>query len=101
MLTIVLTYWKIGSEYAMDTRLGFRKRAAGGVGLKHPKDARQTARVTRRGHLTRYAASVILGLGLMSNYISAADLDKTDMRQDNRWLKDHLLNDKAQLPFSF
>src|ERR1700694_2544470 len=38
----------------------------------------------------------------MANYDKAADLDKpTDMRQDNRWLKEHLLNDKAQLPFSF
>jgi hypothetical protein len=37
----------------------------------------------------------------MANYVSAVDLNKTDMRQDNRWLKEHLLNDKAQLPFSF
>jgi hypothetical protein len=102
MLTIVLTYWQAGSEFAMNARLGFRRRAAGEVGPKHRKEARQTPRVTRRDRVTRYIALAILGFGLMANNVSAANLEKpADMRPDNRWLKEHLLNDKAQLPFSF
>jgi len=86
----------------MDARLGFRTRTTGGVKPKHPRDARQTPRVAPRDHVTRWLALAIIGFGLMANYVKAADLDKpTDMRQDNRWLKEHLLNDKAQLPFSF
>jgi alpha-galactosidase len=74
----------------------------GGLKPKHQEDARQTPRVTRRGHVTRYVALVILGFGLLANYVRALDLDKPgDMRLDNQWLQEHLLNDKAQLPFSF
>src|ERR1700686_4986179 len=102
MLTIVLTYWQTGSEYAMNARLGFRNRTMGGVKTKHPRDARQTSRMAPRDHVTRCVALAIIGFGLVTNYIKAADLDKpTGMRQDNPWLKEHLLNDKAQLPFSF
>ncbi len=84
----------------MKARLGFRKRATGGVGPKQPKDTRLTRRVTRRYHITRHAAFVILGFGLIANYVSAANLNKPTS-QDKPWLKEHLLNDKAQLPFSF
>jgi alpha-galactosidase len=44
----------------------------------------------------------ILGTALIANYASAANLDgSADTYQDNQWLKEHLLNDNAQLPFSF
>ena len=86
----------------MNARLGFRKLATGGVTPKHPRDARQTPRMAHPRHITRCLALAIIGFGLMANYVKAADLDKpTGTRQDNRWLKEHLLNDKAQLPFSF
>jgi alpha-galactosidase len=43
-----------------------------------------------------------LGLALLANCVEAAGLDQTGgTRQDNQWLQEHLLNDKAQLPFSF
>jgi len=86
----------------MNAKSGFRKRATGGAKPTHPRDARQTPRMAPRDHVTRCLALAIIGFGLMANYVKAADLDKpTDMRQDNRWLKEHLLNDSAQLPFSF
>ena len=86
----------------MNAKSGFRKRATGGAKPKHPRDARQTPRMAPRDHVTRCLALAIIGFGLMANYVKAADLDKpTDMRQDNRWLKEHLLNDSSQLPFSF
>src|SRR6267378_5790814 len=86
----------------MNAKSGFRKRATGGVKPKRLRNTRQPPRMAPRDHVTRCLALAILGFGLMANYVKAADLDKpTDMRQDNGWLKEHLLNDKAQLPFSF
>jgi alpha-galactosidase len=43
----------------------------------------------------------ILGCGPLANRAAAAADPSNDNRQDNQWLKEHLLNDKAQLPFSF
>lgn len=43
----------------------------------------------------------ILGCGPLANRAAAAADHSSDNRQDNQWLKEHLLNDKAQLPFSF
>ena len=86
----------------MNARLRFRKLDTGGVTPKHPRDARRTPRLAHSRHVTRCLALAIIGFGFMANYLKAADLDKpTGTRPDNRWLKDHLLNDKAQLPFSF
>src|SRR3979490_476715 len=86
----------------MNVKSGFRKRATGGVKPRPPRDTRLTPRMAPRDHVTRCLALAIIGFGLMANYVKAADLDTpTDMRQDNQWLKEHLLNEKAQLPFSF
>src|SRR5882762_9259018 len=86
----------------MNVRSGFRKRTTGAMKPMQTRDARQTPRMASRDRVTRCLALAIVGFGLMANYVKAADLDKpTDMPQDNRWLKEHLLNDKAQLPFSF
>lgn len=50
----------------------------------------------------RFLALVILGLILITNYAKAAASNKPDSpHQDNQWLKEHLLNDTAQPPFSF
>jgi alpha-galactosidase len=56
---------------------------------------------------TRCLVLAILGLALLANCVEAAGLDQTgstrqeNPRQENQWLQEHLLNDKAQLPFSF
>jgi len=72
----------------MKSRLGFQKLM--GCDLK----PRQRA--------MRCLALAILGLALMANCVEAAGLDQTSStRQENQWLQEHLLNDKAQLPFSF
>jgi alpha-galactosidase len=45
---------------------------------------------------------VILGLILVANYAKAAASTKPDsLHQDNQWLKEHLLDDATQPPFSF
>ena len=50
----------------------------------------------------RFLALVILGLILVTNCAKAATSNKPgSLHQDNRWLKEHLLNDTAQPPFSF
>lgn len=57
---------------------------------------------TDRNNAIRRIAIAILGLALMATYAGAANLDQSgDMHQGNQWLKEHLLNDNAQLPFSF
>src|SRR6202158_6521777 len=77
---------QIGSHYAMNAKSGFRKRATGGAKPKHPRDARQTPRMAPRDHVTRCLALAIIGFGLVTNYVKAADLNKpTGMRQDNSW----------------
>jgi hypothetical protein len=72
----------------MKSRLGFQKLM--GCDLK----PRQRA--------MRCLVLATLGLALLANCVEAAGLDQTGgTRQDNQWLQEHLLNDKAQLPFSF
>jgi alpha-galactosidase len=45
---------------------------------------------------------VILCLCLTTKYVVASELGKAgDARSSNHWLHEHLLDDKAQLPFSF
>ena len=63
--------------------------------------------VRRRERIKRQALA-LLGLGfgfafaLMATCTEAAALDQAhDARPDNHWLKEHLLDDKAQLPVSF
>lgn len=57
---------------------------------------------TGRNHAIRRIAIAILGLALMANYAGATNPDNpSDMHQGNQWLKEHLLNDNAELPFSF
>jgi alpha-galactosidase len=66
---------------ALTSRLGFRKRALGGE---------------------LNFAFVVLGFCLMANYVTAVEWDEPgDARHSNQWLIEHLLNEKAQLPFSF
>jgi alpha-galactosidase len=51
---------------------------------------------------TRCLVLAILGLALMANCVEVTGLDQTGgTRQENQWLQEHLLNDKAQVPFSF
>ncbi len=56
--------------------------------------------------MTRVALA-ILGFCLIANYGSAASTDRSaapvsgSQVSGNQWLKEHLLNDNAQLPFSF
>ena len=81
---------------------GFREFTMNELGPKYRGSARQTPRATHRCHLARFLAMAILGTALIANYASAANLDgSADTYQDNQWLKEHLLNDNAQLPFSF
>lgn len=50
----------------------------------------------------RRFALAILGLGAIVNYAGAANLDNpVEVRQGNAWLREHLLNDNAQPPFTF
>jgi alpha-galactosidase len=50
----------------------------------------------------RLIALAILGFGLIPNYVSATNIDQSgNMLQGTQWLKEHLLNDNAQVPFSF
>jgi hypothetical protein len=50
----------------------------------------------------RFLALAVLGLILITNHPRAAASSKPDsLHQDNQWLKEHLLNDTAQPPFSF
>jgi alpha-galactosidase len=52
--------------------------------------------------LSRSLSAAMLGFLLLANCVVAMALDKAgDVRQDNPWLKEHLLSDQAQLPFSF
>jgi alpha-galactosidase len=69
----------------MKSRRGFRKPTMiGETKTKYP--------------VTRWLALTILTLGLGTNYVWAADLDDPAA---NLWMQEYLLNDKAQLPFSF
>ncbi|MGC2171030.1 MAG: alpha-galactosidase [Candidatus Sulfotelmatobacter sp.] len=69
--------------------------------------AKETPWIMLRGPTVRYLALavlalVILGFGFLSNCAhAAARHESTGARQDNPWLKEHLLNDQAQVPFSF
>ena len=49
----------------------------------------------------RFLVLVILGLILVTNCAKAAASNMGSLHQDNQWLKEHLLNDTAQPPFSF
>jgi alpha-galactosidase len=49
----------------------------------------------------RFLALAILALILVTNYAKAASNKPDSLRQDNQWLKEHLLDDSAQPPFSF
>ena len=56
----------------------------------------------RRSHMKSSLVLAILGLCLVANSVCLTALDKPgDGRVDNQWLKEHLLDDKAQVPFSF
>jgi alpha-galactosidase len=86
----------------MKSRWGFRKRATDRLKSNYQENARQTPGITSRGSVTGFLALAILAFGLSSNYVTAADFNQPgDRHQENQWLKEHLLNDSAQLPFSF
>jgi alpha-galactosidase len=81
---------------------GFRKRATDELKLNYQADVRQTPDITTRGSVTRFLVLAVLVLGISPNYVLAADFNQYgDGHLDNQWLKEHLLNDNAQLPFSF
>ena len=57
-------------------------------------------------HFSRYIACAVLLLGLLANWAKASSLDaaldeSTELQPGNQWLKGHLLEDHAKLPFSF
>src|ERR1700689_1219170 len=55
-----------------------------------------------RCNLYRCLGLAIAGFVLLASWDQANGLDKpSDQSPDNQWLKEHLLNDQAQLPFSF
>jgi alpha-galactosidase len=57
---------------------------------------------TRRNHATWRVALGICGFFLiLSSAIAAASNKGADMRPGNQWLREHFLNDNAQLPVSF
>jgi alpha-galactosidase len=60
--------------------------------------------VALRDHGTRYLTWAIFLSVLLANSVPAAGLDKAekqDRNQENKWLKEHLLNVEAQPPVSF
>jgi len=60
--------------------------------------------VALRDHGTRYLTWAIFLSVLLANSVPAAGLDKVekqDRNQENKWLKEHLLNVEAQPPVSF
>src|ERR1700722_6566146 len=87
MLTIVLTYSRSGSV-AMKPMNAFGKLLTG-----------------RKLNLKRLALQclviAILGCGPLANRAATAADHSSDNRQDNQWLKEHLLYEKSQLPFLF
>jgi alpha-galactosidase len=86
----------------MKSRWGFRKQATDRLKSNYPEHARQTPGITSRGSVTRFLALAILAFGVRPNYVMATNLNQpADKHQDNQWLKKHLLNDNAELPFSF
>ncbi len=86
----------------MKSRWGFRKQATDRLKSNYPEHARQTPGITSRGSVTRFLALAILAFGVRPNYVMATNLNQpADKHQDNQWLKEHLLNDNAELPFSF
>ena len=86
----------------MKSRWGFRKQTTDRLKSNYPEHARQTPGITSRGSVTRFLALAILAFGLRPNYVMATNLNQpADKHQDNQWLKKHLLNDNAELPFSF
>ncbi len=86
----------------MKSRWGFRKQATDRLKSNYPEHARQTPGITSRGSVTRFLALAILAFGVRPNYVKATNLNQpADKHQDNQWLKEHLLNDNAELPFSF
>jgi alpha-galactosidase len=86
----------------MKSRWGFRKQTTDRLKSNYPEHARQTPGITSRGSVTRFLALAILAFGVRPNYVMATNLNQpADKHQDNQWLKEHLLNDNAELPFSF
>jgi alpha-galactosidase len=86
----------------MKSSWGLRERATDRLKSNCQERARQTPGITRLGSVARFLAFAIFAFGLSSNYVTAADFTQSgDTRRDHEWLKEHLLNDNAQLPFSF
>jgi alpha-galactosidase len=55
-----------------------------------------------RNHAIRRIATAVLGFTVLTNYVCAASSDKpSNMPHENQWLREHLLDENAQLPFSF
>jgi alpha-galactosidase len=70
------------------------------------EDESKTFGVNSRDRIFRYLGLAIFGFVLLGNCFKAWGLDRpldkpSDLHQDNEWLKEHLLNGQAQMPFSF
>jgi alpha-galactosidase len=71
-----------------------------GITARREQEPNHTVIGSEQG--VRFLVLVILGFILITNYAKAAALNKPEgLHQDNQWLKEHLLNDNAQPPFSF
>jgi hypothetical protein len=78
-----------------------KRETAGGRKPSHQSDRGKTLSSVSRNKAMRAIALAVLAFGLMTNHVAAADHGSQDARPNNQWLEEHLLNDKAPLPFSF
>ena len=87
----------------LQSKLFVLNRVTGGhAESKHRNDAREASDRVRGNQRMLCLALTVLGFGLATNYIKAAAMDQpSETRQENQWLKQHLLDDKAPPPISF
>src|SRR5580698_10312863 len=63
--------------------------------------SRMTMFKNKMNFILRYLALTLFGFCLAANSASAAANAGNDSHSDKQWLKEHLLDDNAQQPFSF
>jgi alpha-galactosidase len=88
----------------MNVGLGFREPAASrGTRGKCIQGESKSSEGPFKGQAIRWLVLIILSLGfwLIANRAHAADDRPGNSRQENPWVEKHLLNDRAQPPFSF
>src|SRR5713226_2086121 len=109
MLTIVLTYSRGVNNLSLQTTQGYGSALAlGALGWITRRITPMNRSMARLGFRDRVLVGgltftlAILGFCLLPNCVIAAGLDKAgDAHRANGWLNEHLLSEKAQLPFSF